>query len=154
TCWKAYRDGDESRAPLVIKDSWQFPERDEEGELLRDAADKGVVNVARYYHHETVQVDGVNDEVQANIRQGLDISKAANYASQNRKARGFAMSPSTSVSQNSVESQTFSFPSAVGCKRSSSSIDAPLPASKRLCSSSPTKKTMDSSFFNRVHRRV
>ncbi|KIW99446.1 uncharacterized protein Z518_11185 [Rhinocladiella mackenziei CBS 650.93] len=32
TCWKAYRDGDESRTPLVVKDSWQFSERDEEGE--------------------------------------------------------------------------------------------------------------------------
>ncbi|KAG9229575.1 hypothetical protein BJ875DRAFT_537638 [Amylocarpus encephaloides] len=51
TCWKAYREGD-PRTPLVIKDSWQYP-------------DKGVVNVARYYHHETVF--------------GLDITKATNY---------------------------------------------------------------------------
>ncbi|KAK7433957.1 hypothetical protein Landi51_13731 [Colletotrichum acutatum] len=33
--------------PLVIKDSWQYPERDEEGDLLREVTDKGIVNVAR-----------------------------------------------------------------------------------------------------------
>ncbi|EGD95586.1 hypothetical protein TESG_03059 [Trichophyton tonsurans CBS 112818] len=54
TCWKVHRDGDESRTPLVIKASWQYPERDEEGELLREATEKGVVNVARYFYHATV----------------------------------------------------------------------------------------------------
>jgi hypothetical protein len=56
TCWRAYREGDESRAPLVIKDSWQYLEREEEGELLRESTKKDVVNVARYYHHGTVRV--------------------------------------------------------------------------------------------------
>jgi len=51
TCWKAHREGDESKQILVIKDSWQYREREEEGELLREATVKGVVNVARYYHH-------------------------------------------------------------------------------------------------------
>jgi hypothetical protein len=36
TCWKAFREGDESKIPLIIKDSWQYPER-EEGKLLREA---------------------------------------------------------------------------------------------------------------------
>jgi len=31
TCWKAHRAGDDSGTPLVIKDSWQHPERQEEG---------------------------------------------------------------------------------------------------------------------------
>ncbi|KAI1937935.1 hypothetical protein LOZ66_003517, partial [Ophidiomyces ophidiicola] len=44
TCWKVHCDGDESRTPLVIKGSWQYPERDEEGMLLREAMEKGVVN--------------------------------------------------------------------------------------------------------------
>ncbi|EZF27105.1 hypothetical protein H112_00902 [Trichophyton rubrum D6] len=42
-------DGDEFRATLVVKDSWQYPERDEEGELLREATEKGRVNVAEIY---------------------------------------------------------------------------------------------------------
>ncbi|KAF2452531.1 hypothetical protein BDY21DRAFT_388543 [Lineolata rhizophorae] len=56
TCWKAHRKGDELRNPLVIKDSWQYAEREEEGLLLQEATEKGVTNVARYYHHETVRV--------------------------------------------------------------------------------------------------
>lgn len=31
TCWRAYREGDELQKPLVVKDSWQYPEREEEG---------------------------------------------------------------------------------------------------------------------------
>lgn len=29
TCWKAHCEGDESKPPLVIKDSWQYPEQEE-----------------------------------------------------------------------------------------------------------------------------
>lgn len=58
TCWRAHREGDNT--PLVIKDSWQYPEREEEGKLLQEATAKGVVNVARYYHHETVRVRSSN----------------------------------------------------------------------------------------------
>jgi hypothetical protein len=39
-----------------MKDSWQYPERSKEGELLRESTKKDVVNVARYYHHRTVRV--------------------------------------------------------------------------------------------------
>jgi len=78
-CWKAYREGDELQTPFVIKDSWQYPEREEEGELLREATEKGVVNVARYYHHETVRVGGEDDDVCKNVRKGLEITKAINY---------------------------------------------------------------------------
>ncbi|OTA05751.1 hypothetical protein A9Z42_0064620 [Trichoderma parareesei] len=53
TCWKAHREDDPLKAPLVIKDSWQYPERDEEGLLVKEATEKGVINMARYYHHET-----------------------------------------------------------------------------------------------------
>jgi hypothetical protein len=60
---------------LVIKDSWQFIERDEEGELLQVATANGVVNVARYYHHETVQVRGADDDVRSNVRKGLEQMK-------------------------------------------------------------------------------
>ena len=33
TGWKVHRE-DEPHIPLVVKDSWQYPERGEEGELL------------------------------------------------------------------------------------------------------------------------
>ncbi|GAB1311978.1 hypothetical protein MFIFM68171_02188 [Madurella fahalii] len=39
TCWRAHREED-PRTPLVIKNSWQYVERDEEGELLHEATSK------------------------------------------------------------------------------------------------------------------
>ncbi|KAF4993142.1 hypothetical protein FDECE_13498 [Fusarium decemcellulare] len=78
TCWKAHPEG-QPEMLLVIKDSWQYPERDEEGELLREVTNKGVVNVARYYHQETVQIRGADDDIRNNVRGGLDITQAINY---------------------------------------------------------------------------
>ncbi|KAJ5801106.1 uncharacterized protein N7518_003174 [Penicillium psychrosexuale] len=72
TCWKAYLEAD-PRTSLVVKDSWQYTERDEEGELLKEATERGVANVSRYYHHLTVYVRGKADGVRDNVRGGLDI---------------------------------------------------------------------------------
>ncbi|KAL7786271.1 hypothetical protein V8C37DRAFT_392442 [Trichoderma ceciliae] len=72
TCWKVHRESDPLKKPLVVKDSWQYIERDEEGLLLKEATEKGVINVARYYHHETVYIDGVEDDIRTSIRKGLD----------------------------------------------------------------------------------
>lgn len=76
TCWKEYYDEDESEQILVIKDSWRYPERGEEGELLRDTTGKGVTNVARYYHYETVRIGGEDDEIDGDVRKWLGIAKA------------------------------------------------------------------------------
>ncbi len=57
TCWKAHREGHPS-AEYVVKDSWQFPDRPEEGTLLQEAAKAGVEYVAPYYHHEDVYFNG------------------------------------------------------------------------------------------------
>ena len=62
TCWKAHREED-PETPFVIKDSWQFMEREEEGALLQEAIEEGVVNVARYYYYEIVSVQGEVDEI-------------------------------------------------------------------------------------------
>ena len=43
---------------VIISNGFLYPERGDEGILLRDAIGKGVVNAARYYHHETVCVEG------------------------------------------------------------------------------------------------
>ncbi|KAH8710260.1 hypothetical protein GQ44DRAFT_776629 [Phaeosphaeriaceae sp. PMI808] len=53
--------------------------REEEGILLREATKKGVVNIARYFHHETVQIDGQDDDIRSNVRRRLDITRATNY---------------------------------------------------------------------------
>ncbi|ORY59944.1 uncharacterized protein BCR38DRAFT_350524 [Pseudomassariella vexata] len=141
TCWRAHPDGRED-IPLVIKDSWQYPERDEEGELLRDIVDKSVVNVARYYYHETVQIRNMDDDIRNNIRRGLDITTATNY----RPGRPIL----SNVAADTV--RTGRTNASINRKRPSSQTDAELPPSKRSCSVSPTKAI--SALPNRVHRRV
>ncbi|CAG5181461.1 uncharacterized protein ALTATR162_LOCUS9774 [Alternaria atra] len=141
TCWKVYQE-EYPGTPLVVKDSWQYPEREEEGELLRAATEKGVMNVARYFHHETVRVGGQDDDIRANVRKGLDVTKATNY-----KPEKAMLPPSTTGRRTSRRDGSNNL---IGRKRSSSCTDAPLPPSKRTCSSSPTKRAV----ANRVHRRV
>ncbi|EXK25606.1 hypothetical protein FOMG_17735 [Fusarium oxysporum f. sp. melonis 26406] len=92
---------------------------------------------ARYYHHETVQIDGADDDVRDNVRRGLDIMQAANY-------RRSHVVPGTSRQGRDRASGSN--------KRSSSQVDASLPLSKRSCSFSPTKAA--SIVANRVHRCV
>ena len=139
TCWKVYQERDPG-TPLVVKDSWQYPEREEEGELLREATEKQVKNVARYFHHETVRIGGQDDDICANVRKGLDITKATNYKPEKQ------MPPPSTTGRRASRRDGSS--SVAGRKRSSSCTDAP--PSKRTCSSSPTKRAV----ANRVHRRV
>jgi hypothetical protein len=146
TCWKAYREGDPSRAPLVIKDSWQYPEREEEGKLLREAAENDVVNVARYYYHENVQIQGRLDDISGGVRKGLDVTMSTNY----RLTRP-DVSEKTSNTAGGARSRSRR---SARLKRSSSCTDAALPPSKRTCSTSSTKGESTPAVQNRVHRRV
>ncbi|KAH7016211.1 uncharacterized protein B0I36DRAFT_377834 [Microdochium trichocladiopsis] len=125
TCWRAHKEGEEDRS-YVIKDAWQHCERDEEGELLRDATERGVINVPHYYHHYTVQVGRETDDVFNNVRRGSSVSGSA---------------------------RTGRHSSAAGSKRSSSQAGALPPPSKRPYSRSPTK-SVSAALANRVHRRV
>jgi hypothetical protein len=142
TCWKAHREED-PQTPLVIKDSWQYLGRDDEGELLHEATDKGVINVARYYHHETVRIFGTDDDVRNNVRKGLDVKNTENY----RPGRSMMSSTTALGTPRNDRSSTASR------KRSANLTDAPLPPSKRSCSASPTKVDSNS-LPNRIHRRV
>lgn len=139
TCWLVHPENDPDTL-LVVKDSWQYPEREEEGKLLYEATQKGVVNVARYFHHETVQVGGKADDIRTNVRNGLDTTKATNYKPEK------LMPPPSAGRRNSRKGGI----SAAGRKRSSGCTGEHLPPSKRTCSSSPTKPAP----ANRVHRRV
>lgn len=143
TCWKAHVD-DIVKTPIVIKDSWQYPEREEEGEILQDIGKQEVVNVARYYHHQTVHVQGKVDDVRNNVRKGLDVTKASNW----RQARSQATDHRDLAKRGGMRRT-----SNLGQKRSSSCTDQYLPPSKRSCSSSPVRRN-DLSLQNRVHRRV
>ncbi|KAI1181421.1 hypothetical protein F5B17DRAFT_299299 [Nemania serpens] len=141
-CWKAYSQGDTSTL-FVIKDSWQFPERDEEGELLQQATRQEVTNIAGHYHHETVCVKGKDDDIQGNVRRGLDITKASNY----RAGR--------THNQQTLVVEAVSRNSSAGSKRSSSQTGAVLPPGKRSRpgSESPTKPGNEP-LPNRIRRRI
>lgn len=148
TCWKAHREG-YPQIPLVIKDSWQYLERDEEGELLREATSQGVVNVARYYHYETIQIYGEEDDIRSNVRGGLDVTTATNY----RPERSIPPPSTITAGASAGASRKGRSSSAASKKRSSSQTGAALPPSKRSCSTSPTKAG-SCVMPNRVHRRV
>ncbi|KAI1474459.1 hypothetical protein F4774DRAFT_422336 [Daldinia eschscholtzii] len=139
TCWKAHSETD-PKTPLVIKDSWQYTERDEEGELLREATNQNIVNMARYYHHYTVQVNGADDDIQNNVRKGLDIIVQNHYPQRSTTPRS-AISTASSQGSHNITSNR---------KRRASQINASLPANKRTCSESLTRTDMP----NRVHRRL
>lgn len=149
TCWKAHCEGDESKTPLVIKDLWQYPEREEEGLLLREATEKGVVNVARYYHHETERIGDKVDDICDNVRKGLDMTKAQKF-----RHSDCDISQRASEADDAVRKGRTTDIRSIGRKRSSSNTDAPLPLSKRACSSSPIKGGRGHVVQNRVHRRV
>ncbi|KAH7112359.1 hypothetical protein EDB81DRAFT_893997 [Dactylonectria macrodidyma] len=100
---------------------WAFDsERDEEGDLLREVTANGVVNVAQYYHHETVRIHETDDDIRSNVRGGLDVTRAANH----RPER--SMPPSSITAGAPLKGRSIS---AASQKRSSGHTDAPyLPA--------------------------
>ncbi|KAH8746786.1 hypothetical protein F5883DRAFT_381713, partial [Diaporthe sp. PMI_573] len=103
----------------------------EEGDLLRKATGKGVINVARYYYHEAVQIRRTDADIRSNARGGLDITRAANYQP-----------------ERAMPSSSF----AASASRKGRSSSAASRKRKRPCSISPTKA--GSNALNRVHRRV
>ena len=138
-CWKAYCDGDKSTS-LIVKDSWQYEERPEEGELIKMATDKGVQNMARYYYHETVQVGGKKDDVLENVRKGL--MKQCGRTRFIEKSFIDSEAPVSESSGRSLPGRTQS--RSASRKRSSSSTRMPPPPAKRSCTAS----------HNRIRRRV
>ncbi len=150
TCWRAYRDGDELEEPLVVKDSWQYEERPEEGELIKEATDKGVRNIARYYHHETVQVSGKNDDTFGNVRKGM-MKTCGRTTFRQRSFKEPELPTSESLGKDVAgrgQSQSFSR------KRTSSSAQMAPPAGNKRPHSSQRSKDIGTPTHNRIHRRV
>lgn len=142
TCWPAYSEQNPT-VPLLVKDSWQYTNRTEEGELLLEAKEKGVLNIARYYYHGNVQVDGVDDDVLGNVRKGLDIQMISKTDS--TRPRRAPPQASSSTRSNSASG-------SAGTKRPSDT-DLPPPHGKKSRSISPQKGEAGD-LQNRIHRRV
>ena len=72
TCWKVTLEGETT--PFVIKDSWQYVGKDDEGELLMDVANAGVRHVAPCYHCASVRTDDdKDDDFSSCVRKELDL---------------------------------------------------------------------------------
>lgn len=69
TCWRATLDGKE----FVVKDSWQYEGREDEGALLVEST--GVEHVAPCYHSEIVSIGKYNDDL-GSVRRKIDLSSA------------------------------------------------------------------------------
>ena len=141
SCWHAST-GKGKR--LVIKDSWQYEERAEEGELLQLA--KSLPNVAEYYHHETVQCSDKDDDTLGNVRRGM-----MKGCSRRGRQRGPSTQPAASMSRE----KTTSNQSQAGGKprKRGSSSPRPMPPSKRSRTSHSESRT-DPAQHNRIHRRI
>ena len=126
TCWKAYREGDDSKKPLVVKDSWQYFNRPEEGELIRKATAAGVTNISQYYHHVTVLFNKKEDFIRSNVRNGMSTEAGSNLFTQ----PGF-FSPETTTS-----SKASGFPLVVKSSQGSAS-----PVLARSCRAPELTKT-------------
>ncbi|KAB2569172.1 hypothetical protein DBV05_g12152 [Lasiodiplodia theobromae] len=160
TCRKGRVDNDESNEQLVIKDSWEYEERPEEGLLLQEATAARVTNVAQYYHHETVRVGDAVDDVVGNIRKTLSGTGGRNPFERRRIKLYDALTSAAASGDSSQGSgrggsrgRARSRGQSASRKRSSSHVDGSMPPPKRPCSDSAGNEE-SSRRRNRVHRRV
>ena len=125
-CWRgSFWDG--AGRELVIKDSWEYEERPEEGLLLKEATEADVKNVAQYYHYETVLTNDEVDDVLTNVRRGLSDTVGQNPLQQRRAAHSEAITSSrTSSSSGARRGRSRSSSRTMPRKRSSSSIQASI----------------------------
>lgn len=151
TCWKGFAE-DIPNQQLVIKDSWEYEERPEEGLLLKEATEAGVKNVARYYHHETVRIGGKVDDVLGNVRKGLSDTTGRNPLRRAAHTEP-VMSAITSNALGAGRGRSRSSSRTMTRKRSLSSVQALMPPPKRSCLDSPVKRDIHRR-RNRVHRRL
>ncbi|PVH90320.1 hypothetical protein DM02DRAFT_647610 [Periconia macrospinosa] len=153
TCWRGFLE-DKADGRFVIKDSWEYEERLEEGLLLKEATEAGVENVARYYHHETVRVGGEMDDVLYNVRKGLNEAGGRNAFQQRRSTPSEPATSSAILSASSSKrGRSTSRSKTMTRKRSSSCLQPSMPPPKRSCSDSPVKQDA-AQRRNRVHRRL
>ncbi|KAG5990187.1 hypothetical protein E4U52_004875 [Claviceps spartinae] len=98
--------------------------------MLLLAASRGVVNIARYYHHETVQFDGRDDDISTCVRRGL--RKEPTWSSSVKPPKGLRRQETTDAITQETDS----------------SLHPRKKRRRRRASKSKTKPE------NRVHRRL
>ncbi|KAL9097357.1 MAG: hypothetical protein Q9163_006361 [Psora crenata] len=171
TCWRAYCEGDKSKKPFVVKDSWQYVDRPEEGELVRKATIAGATNIAQYYHHETIYFNGKDDSIRSNVRKDMSTKETYNPlvggASQatslsksvtSRRASSFfseaSSSPKLARTLWAKSSNSANQGSQASRKRPSSQIEALEPPRKRSRSTMTARDGENILAKDRVRRRI
>lgn len=150
TCWKATYNGE----TYVIKDSWQYEEKDNEGELLTKV--KGVPNVAGCYHHETVHVGQEEDDIK-NVRKRINIlsgQKRQILMKSRNSSRDTSISSSGEVKRkwDQLSSRDTSISSSGGVKRKRGQLSS---RDTSISSSGGVKRRRDNEpLSNRKHKRV
>ena len=150
TCWRAYRNTDKTKKPLIVKDSWQYEERPEEGLLIQEATNGGVENIARYYHHEIVRVHGEIDDTLGNVRGGLmkEYGRTSFRQKAVKKPGATAPKPQGQAAVGQMQ------PPPLLRKRSSSSVQLELQSPAKRSRSSFQSQEPEKPLHNRVHRRI
>ena len=151
TCWEAYHDTDKTKKPLIIKDSWQYEERPEEGLLIEEATNRGVKNIARYYHHETVHMGGKIDDTLGNVRRGL--MEECGRTTFRQKAFKEPDAPASNYQGTAVTGQMQS-PRFLRKRSLSSAQLEPQSSTKRSRTTSFEPRKQEKPLHNRVHRRI
>lgn len=150
TCWEASLNGDKQ---VVIKDSWEYEERPQEGLLLKEATEARAENVVQYYYHEDVHVGDAVDDIRDNVRNGLKENDGRNPFRQRRPENSKDVMSSTTYDSSGPGMCRSSTSRTITRKRSSSSIPAPMPPPKRSRLDFSVKADAERP-RNRVHRRL
>ncbi|KAF2817567.1 uncharacterized protein BDZ99DRAFT_373500 [Mytilinidion resinicola] len=149
SCWEVHNAAGQ---PFVVKDSWEFEERPEEGPLLKKVTDAGVKNVAEYHYHEIVHDEGAVVDVRNNLRKGLGDGDGRYPLRGHPNSQLLAEFPKPEAPASERLMSGRGRSNSITRKRRSNSRHQSMRPPKRSCSDSPTKG--NSSRRNRVHRRL
>jgi hypothetical protein len=147
TVWKGFVINGNERTRVVVKDTWQYTDRPDEGDMLRAATDRGAENVVAYYHHEVVHVGAHVDDtnlIRSRLRPGQ--GKLFKFPVRPEK-RGFSSSAQKSAGGRAL----------LGAKRSATAMERDAGTSSSVGelpgqSLAPTVETLAG--HARVHRRL
>jgi hypothetical protein len=93
TCWKGI--GEDGITTFVIKDSWQYGGKDDEGDLLRYVTDREVANVAPCYHSTSVRILDTVDDLHHCVRNRVNLLNCEKWGVKKGRASGASMTVDT-----------------------------------------------------------
>lgn len=139
TCWKASLDGSDKK--FVVKDSWQYEGRADEGALMAGCTPSPYL--AACYYSETVRIGELEDDLCGNVRKEIGVSTGMKWKWKRKGHSTAALT--TSASSSSLHKRVAS--SAL--ENTSRKRSRPNPKSEN--GNDSTQSCSDS---NRLHKRI